>query len=314
MNNVTAKDVAKLILANDNILILCHKSPDGDTLGCAFSLYHALTKLGKTARVECSDEFPKRYSQVYGDYKNKDFEPKYIVAVDIADTQLFGEKIEKYMNDVDVCIDHHPSNTFYAKATLLNSKAAAACEVMYEVITSLGVDIDENIANSIYTGVLTDTGCFKYSNTSANTHIIAAKMIEAGADYAEINRKLFDTKTKSRLLIEKEVIEGLQYYFDNKCAIINISDELLKRTGVSDDEVDGLSALPRQIEGVEVGVTLKEKDCGFKVSLRTTSYIDACEVCKALGGGGHARAAGCFIKGDLETAIKKVVNEVGKYI
>ena len=313
MSNISAKDVAKLILENDDILIISHKSPDGDTLGCAFSLYYSLCQLGKNARIECSDEFPKKYDYLYKEYSPKEFEPKFIVAVDIADVQLFGKKTEKYSKYIDICIDHHPSNTHYANKTLLNSSAAAACEVMYEVLTELGVTIDKNIANSIYTGVLTDTGCFKYSNTSAITHIIAARMIEAGADYAEINKDLFDTKSKSRLLLEKEVINNLKYYFDDKCAVINISQELLEKTGANEFEIDGLSALPRQIEGVEVGITLREKEDGYKISLRTTSYVNACEICKALGGGGHARAAGCFIEGDLETVTKTIIEEVRKH-
>ncbi|MEG1994133.1 MAG: DHHA1 domain-containing protein, partial [Oscillospiraceae bacterium] len=161
--------------------------------------------------------------------------------------------------------------------------------------------------------ILTDTGCFKYSNTSSNTHIIAAHMIDAGASHAKINNELFDTKSKARLELEKEVISGLEYYFDNRCAVIHISNYLLEKTGASDEEIEGLSAIPRQIEGVEVGITLREKENGYKISMRTTAYVSACEICKSLGGGGHARAAGCFIEGNLEEVTKKIVSEVGKY-
>lgn len=315
-NLFTFKEAADFLKANDDFLIISHKSPDGDTIGCAFSLYYGLTQLGKRAKIACADEFPGKYAYIFNDYKKEshDFAEKIVVAVDLADKQLFGSLEEKYASNVDLCIDHHPSNTFYAKKTLLRSTAAAASEVMFDVLVELGVALDKNIANALYTGVLTDSGCFKYSNTSANTHIVAAKLIEAGCDYAKINKDLFDTKSRARLAIEKEVIDGLEYHFDNKCAVITITEDMLKRTAVEEGETEGLAALPREIEGVEVGITLKEKDGGFKVSLRTSELIDASEVCKSLGGGGHARAAGCFLEGSAENAKAVLLEKISKLI
>ncbi|MEG1965956.1 MAG: DHH family phosphoesterase, partial [Oscillospiraceae bacterium] len=202
MNNITAKEVARLLMENDDILILSHKSPDGDTLGCAFSLYYALRQLGKNARIECSDAFPKKYDYLYCDYIANEFEPKFIVAVDIADVQLFGDKIQKYAKSVDVCIDHHPSNTFYAAKTLLKSDAAAACEVMYEVLGELGIEINANIANAIYTAIVTDTGGFMYANVNSTTHYITSKLIDEGAEVYALNKRLMQEKEYHKLEIK----------------------------------------------------------------------------------------------------------------
>ena len=306
-NAVTLAGAAELLKSHDKILVLTHQNPDGDTLGSGFALLFALQAMGKHARVECSDKFPHRYGFMFPGYTPDTFDEEFIVAVDIADTQLLGENSEKYIGQINLCIDHHPSNTFFADETFLVADAAATAEVICDVIDALGVTINSSMASCIYTGISTDTGCFRFSNTTAKTHRTAARMIELGVDSAEINREMFSRKTQSRIAIEREVYNTIEYHFNSRCALICMTNDMLKKAGADDSELEGVSAIPCQIEGVEVGVTLREKENGYKISLRTSKYINASHICAKLGGGGHARAAGCFVKSTLEQAKKTVL-------
>lgn len=315
MNNISVKDVCAALLAQDRILIITHQSPDGDTFGSGYALYYALRYLGKRVRVVCSDPPPERYLFMLEGYEEDDFSPNFIVAVDLADRQLFGAKYEHLADRVDICIDHHPSNTRYARRVLLRPRASAACEIMYDVIKKLGVPIDTRIGTCLYTGIATDTGCFRFSNTTAKAHLIAARMMACGVDEAKINRLMFETKSISRVAIEREVLGSIDYYFDNRCALIYITREMLKATGADESELEGVSTLPRQIEGVQVGVLLRERESGeFKVSIRTNDGFDASKICGELGGGGHMKAAGCVVPGNLEHAKQLVLQTIARYL
>ena len=173
---LNVQQMAERLCAADNILVLCHKNPDGDTIGCGSALCHALKALGKTAAVLCSDAVPSRYSFTAPVPFRGEFEPKTVVAVDVASVQLFGENngVPQYTRHVDLCIDHHTGNSGYADFTLLDGNAAAAAELLYEVISEMGVEITPLIANCLYTGLATDTGCFlKFPHTGFHIGFIA---------------------------------------------------------------------------------------------------------------------------------------------
>ena len=181
---------------------------------------------------------------------------------------------------------------------------------MYEVINALGVPFDKELANCIYTGTATDTGCFKFSNTTAQTHIIAAEMIKYGAEFAQINYVNFDLKTQGRIKLEQEVLNNIRYYDEGRVALIAVPLSLLERLpDVDSEDVGALSNMPRQIAGVEVGICIKEKKSGvYKVSMRTSELVNAADVCALYGGGGHARAAGCSFNGaTMEQVEVKIV-------
>lgn len=297
---IELENAVKLLSGFDNVLILVHHFPDGDTLGCGYALCKALQSLGKNARVECSDTISDRYDYITRSVKSQDFEPEHIVAVDVADNKLLGRLQEKYGDKVELCIDHHASNTMYAANTYLDSTAAAACEIIYDIILALGAKIDKDIANALYTGIATDTGCFKFTNTTARTHTIAAELMKAGADYGEINRIMFDTKSKSRLAIERMVLENITFSHSDKIALVTISQQMIRESNIEDGELEGITSLPRTIEGVIIGITLRERRDGkYKVSVRTHEPISASELCSKFGGGGHDRAAGCEIADTL---------------
>jgi phosphoesterase RecJ-like protein len=308
---IEIEEAAKLILEHDNIYILTHRSPDGDTIGCGFGLYYALTSIGKNACVLCSDELPRRYNYLYEDYADKRFSPAYFIAVDIADTKLLGTELKKYADYIDLCIDHHHSNTHYAKKMLIEGDASAACEVLYKVLEAAEIPITKIIAECLYTGIVTDSGCFRYPATTAETHRIAAKLIDTGIPYAYINRQVFETKSKQRIAIESYAITHMEYYLDEKCAFVSVSNDLFVETGVADDDLEGLAPLTTELETVEVGILVKERDRGkFRVSMRSVKTTDVSAICAKFGGGGHYFAAGCMIEGTLADVRMRLLKEV----
>lgn len=308
-------EAAKMLLAADDIHILSHQYPDGDTLGSACALCHALRQLGKRAVIRCSDSIHPKYQFLFVGLADEQFEPKFVVSVDIADTQLFGDGIASYIGRVDLCLDHHGSNAYYANYTYVDSSAAATTEVIYDLLPLLGLTADRTIANCIYTGITTDTGCFRYTNATPRTYRIAADMMETGINAADINRLMFDTKSRARLEIERHVIDSMRFFFDDKCAVISVTKDMIEQSGANEGDIEGLASLPRQVEGVLVGITMREKcDGTFKLSLRTEKAINASAICARFGGGGHPTAAGCTIKGGLESAEKQILDAVGDYL
>lgn len=308
---ITLESAAKTLLSKDKILILTHRSPDGDTIGSGYALAMALRKLGKSVKVDCTDPFPEKYSYFIDKLEKLEFDEEFVVSVDIADTKLLGEKLSDYADKIDLCIDHHGSNTKYAKEYYVEASAAAAAQVIAKLIRLMNVEFDKDIANAIYTGITTDTGCFRYTNVTAETHRIAADMIDCGAESGMINRLMFETKSRSRLEIERRVMDSIQFYLDGRCAIAYATIDMMKESGAVDNDMEGVSSLPRQIEGVMAGITLREKNNGkFKVSVRTTDELDASAICANFGGGGHKAAAGCMITGTLNEAIEQIIEVV----
>ncbi len=294
-----ADAISRLIKAED-VLLLCHKNPDGDTIGSAGAICWALKALGKQAAVLCADGIPAQYSYMQIPAYTGQFTPRYVVAVDVASIQLFGDAIRDYTQRIDLCIDHHASNAGYAIETLLDSEAAATAELLYRLIPSMGVQLTPRIADCLYTGLSTDTGCFRFSNTTAKSHQVAAGLIGAGARVEELNTILFESKSRERMEIERIALNQLEYHFDGRCALIWLTRDQIAGSAVKLDELENLTSLPRMIEGVQVGLTLRQQPGGsWKISVRTQKEVDACAIARRLGGGGHSRAAGCELEGNL---------------
>lgn len=311
---IDVKECARLLKAHDNILILTHAHPDGDTLGSGFALLRALLKLGKTARVINDDEIPAKYSYLYRGLNRLSFQEEYIVAVDVATENLLGNLQHTYSGRIDLCIDHHMTNTEYAKNLLLRD-APAACEIVYDVINELGAGMDENIANCLYTGISTDTGCFRYASTTAHSYRVAAKLIDLGANNGLINRKMFETKSKTYVNLERLALNGLELFCKDRVAVLTVTQEMYAQTGSNEQETEALAPLTRQIEGVEVGITIREKkDKTCKASLRTYESVNAAELAKFFGGGGHAQAAACRFDCSVEEAKKRLIEKCSEIL
>ena len=312
---VSVSAAAERLRGAGRIRILTHQYPDGDTLGSGFALCRALQRLGKAARVECPDEIPEKYGYLYEGLPFPDFEPDLICAVDVADAKLLGELEGVYAGRIGLCIDHHGSNTGYAGELLLRADYAATAMLVREVIAALGVELDKPTAECLYTGIATDTGCFKYSNTTAYALRMAAEMLDCGANSEMINRTMFDVKTRARVELERQALDSMRFFLHGRCAVMLITNAMIAQSGAKENDMEGLAPIPRQIEGVWVGVTLRErKDGSFKVSVRTGNHADASAICSLLGGGGHLRAAGCTLPGPAEQAVEAMVEVVRRTI
>ncbi len=305
---IDINEAVQFLRSHDDYLILMHASPDGDTLGCGFALCGALQRMGKRAKAVCPDPIPHRFDYMREAFEEQEFEHKTIVAVDVADSKLLGD-MKETGDKAELCIDHHVSNTEYAERLLLREHYAAAAELMYEVIVALDIEIDRTIANCLYTGIATDTGCFKFSNTKPQTHIYAAKLMECGAEIAPINYAMFELKTQGRIKLEQEVLRNMKYYADGHVAVISVMlDTLAGIDDIDSDDVGAMAAIPRQIEGVDIGISIKEKKPGFfKASLRSSERVDVSVIAQKFGGGGHARASGCSFDCSYEETEKRIV-------
>ena len=314
---LTRKQAAQMLAALDRVLILCHRNPDGDTLGSGFALCRAFLNQGKKARVFCNDPIPDKFG--YMVLEQEDFVPLHVISVDVADPALLGPNTEKQLASlppVEVSIDHHPTHKQFAQALYLEADSASCCEIVRELLREMGWEIDKGIADCLYTGLATDTGCFKFSNTSPRTHRIAAEMIELGADHTRINKVMFDTVTFAELALEQLALEQMWMSDDHKIAVLTITTDMLRQTGASEAELDRITALTRKISGVEIGITIKQRgEADYKVSLRTGETVSAADICANFGGGGHARAAGCqFTLDDPVEIREKLVEAVYKTV
>ena len=301
---ISEKQAADLLMEADNILLLAHQYPDGDTVGSNYALCLALREMGKQVRVLCGDPIPERYEYITDGVDMPDFEPAFICAVDVADPALLGTAVAaEYGHRVDLCIDHHSTNVGYAAATCVDGDCAAAAMVVMRILRLMGQPLTPAIASCLYTGIATDSGCFKYLNADATAHRMAADCIEAGAPYDMINRVNFDIKSRARIDLERLALEGMEFHHHGRVAVMTITAEMIAHSGATENDLEGMTPIPRQIEGVWVGITLRQKaDGNYKISVRTGHHADATEICALLGGGGHVRAAGCSVDGTLEEA------------
>ena len=311
--NIDLRAAATLLYRQNDILIIMHKNPDGDTLGSGYALCAALRKMGKRANAQCDSQISKRYNYITDPMPDMEFEPSFIVAVDVADENLLGERFKGKI--INLCIDHHASNSGFAVNLCCDGEAASCAELIAHIIDLLEIEMDVHMAACIYTGITTDTGCFRYSNTTSDCMRMAARMIDIGIDYAQLNRVLFEIKTRGRVELEQLAMSGMEYAHGGKIAIMTITQDMLTFTRVDIADIEGIASMPRNIDGVEAGVTLREmKNGNFKVSLRTVT-LDATSICAKFGGGGHKRAAGFECSGtqfDIKVAIVQEIEKVFK--
>ncbi|MDR2525452.1 MAG: DHH family phosphoesterase [Oscillospiraceae bacterium] len=314
MRQIDENRAAALLSTAPALRILTHSHPDGDTLGCAFALARAARALGKSACVLCEDTIPAQFDYMAADLRLTEHANAFTVCVDVADEHLLGKSLaEQYHGRIDLSVDHHPTNTHFAAETLVRPEAAATAEILCDLIDLLGVPLDLPMASCLYTGISTDTGCFRYTNTTAATHRYAARFIELGTPAAELDRLFFETKTKTCLALERMAFDGLRYFCGERVALIAVTQDMFRQSGSNEDEYIKLVAQTRQIEGVTVGVSIRERtDGSYKISLRSHPPVDAAAICGKMGGGGHTRAAGCASEATLEQTISTIVGHISK--
>jgi phosphoesterase RecJ-like protein len=305
---LTVREVAEFLRAHDNYLILTHKSPDGDTLGCAAALCHMLRGAGKTAWLLKNDEVVAFYAPyVEGLWAADDYAPETVVSVDLAALGLFPKNAEPYRDRVDLAIDHHPSYEGFGKRSCVHPECAACGEILYEIAVELG-QVTKEVALPLYVAVATDTGCFVYTNVTANTHRVAAALIDTGIDFRAANKRHFRTKTKKRLALEARLFETMEFFDDERIVVVQLPLSLQKELALTENDTDDLSALGGLVEGTDCSITMKEKESGeWKISVRTGARVNATKVCEKFGGGGHKAASGCVIKGLTQEETKRAI-------
>lgn len=314
---ITLEQAASFLLDAQDVLVLCHRYPDGDTLGSAYALVRALQQLGKRAGIACSHEPGRMYRFLETAIERQSFEPRCVVAVDVAAPSMLGEPVRsKWGERVDLCLDHHASRQEFARMTYVEPDVAAAAEVIYGLLPLLGVELDRELAACLYTGIVTDTYGFRSASTSPRTMRIAAALMEAGIDAPRLTRLLLELRSRGFFRLQGRALAEMRFRFGGRCAVLTVTREMMERCGVRDDETEGLPPLTRRVEGVLVGVTLREKENGdFRVSVRTSSRLSAAAICESLGGGGHRAAAGCTVHrpqgedpaGQAEAAVLRAV-------
>ncbi|MBQ3548916.1 MAG: DHH family phosphoesterase [Oscillospiraceae bacterium] len=311
---MTVKETAAWLAARDNFLLLTHVRPDGDTIGSAAALCRALRAMGKRACLLRNDGITATYAP-YADglWAEEGYVPETVVSVDIAALSLFIDAAQPYRDRVDLAIDHHSSQEFFAAETCLVSECAACGEIVYAIIREL-TPITPEIALPLYVAVSTDCGGFQYANTTADTHRIAAELM-ALVDVTAVNKALFRTKSFVRLKMESRMVEEMTLHFDNRVVVMSIPLSLRREMQATEADIEELSSLAAMVEGTDCGVTLRELREGVvKISIRTTPAMDAGAICAQLGGGGHRGAAGATVEGTMESAKAAVLQAVAAYM
>ena len=308
MKTLTRSEAAEFLLQNDNFAILTHRKPDGDTLGSAAALCLGLRSLGKTAHILENPETGARLAFLVEDLtKEEAADGDTVIAVDVAAPNMLPKCFARYEDRVGLRIDHHGSSTPFAEAELVDGDSASCAELIGEVLGLLGVFLNRDIANALYVGISTDTGCFRYANTTAHTFQVAADCAEAGAEIFRLNQLLFETNSLAKLRMHAWIAENLRLFDGGKKAIVAIPRAVEELIGVTEEDMDNISSFPRTVEGVCLAVTLRQtKDGITKISARAVPGYDAAAVCAHFGGGGHKGAAGGATSLSLEETAKQL--------
>lgn len=312
MNNSSFAEIAELLKASKSAALFPHVNMDGDALGSCVALCLALRSMGKKAVIVYDDKIPDNLLFLAGDMVTGD--PEKIKDIDVAlcidcgEIGRLGSRGAAFTAAPKrVCIDHHVSSTPFCDLNHIDPDAAATGELVYHVIKALGIDGNKEIGNAIFAAISSDTGSFKYSNTSKETHLIVSELYDFGIEPAAVSVELYECNRLERLKIESAAIANMKSYLNGQLVMTSVTSEMLKETGAYMDETDQIVAIMRGIKGAEASVLLKEEgDKTVKVSLRSKLWLDVSEISKQLGGGGHARAAGATLHMSIGEAFDHV--------
>ena len=305
VTTMTRNDCAAFLAAHDNFCILTHTRPDGDTIGSASALCVGLRQLGKTAHLLENEEVSPFLSQcVLGMTKPAPEEGDTLISVDVASPGMLQKNAVDLIGKIRVRIDHHASASSFTDAELVDPSAAACGEIVYDVLMAMGAEMTKDIAWRMYIAISTDTGCFRYANTTAGTYRVAAACAETGADLYPITQALFDTTSISELKLQNWMVDNARFLCGGRAAVCAIPKAM--EESVSKEDLEGISGFLRSIEGIKISATLRETETGSKMSVRAVPGFDATEVCKKFGGGGHKGAAGASLNLPLNEAVDVV--------
>lgn len=308
-NSITLCKIAELLRSKEKIVLFSHTSPDGDTVGSVTALAMALESIGKQVICLCDGPVPDYLSFVCGDLylPDTDEDADLYVSVDVASPQMLGKLAQKYADRIDLRIDHHAYGTDFAKINYCDPTAAAAAEIITELVVQMGL-LTDKIAAPLYVGLSTDTGSFRFSSTTSRTLRTAATLLDAGAPAEDINDRLYENMSLETLRANAFFIDNIMLLSEGKILLIPVSEEKRMEAGLSEDSLEGFSSLARKISGVQLGISLRQKTEGvYKVSMRSRKSVNCANLCALLGGGGHTRAAGATIQADSFEAAKEIL-------
>lgn len=304
------EETAHKLLELEHITILTHRRPDGDALGSAGALCAGLRALGKQAWVLENPQATPRYAAYVADMTT--VEPVgMVISVDIA---ARAQLPVNYDGEVVLSIDHHEIRELWAWDTYAEPESAACGEIIYLLLKQMGVELTKDMANALYVAISTDTGCFRYSNTTPRTLRIAAELLELGADHADLNHEIFEVKSRARMALENHLAGNMRSFCGGRISFCFLSWEDQQRMQVTEDDADSIAPFTRNIEGVEVGGILRSLPDGkCKVSLRSDPKLwDCSAICAMLGGGGHKAASGATVATDFEGLLKALLDAISK--
>ncbi|HEU4965099.1 MAG TPA: bifunctional oligoribonuclease/PAP phosphatase NrnA [Bacilli bacterium] len=312
------KAAADFFRAGDNFLLLVHEKPDGDAFGSILGTAHLLQQLGKTFTLVNDDPVPNKFQffpladrfrlpeDVEGTFD-------WVIAQDCGDRKRLGRSGEKLIaDDAKILnIDHHKTNDFFGTENLVDLDAAATCQIIYKVAKELEMTLSLDTATCLYTGLVTDTGGFRYSNTTEEVMLIGADLLRHGVQPYNIIDKVMETLTWPQVQLIREALSGIERDETGRIAWIKVSRDVLERVQAEDEDVEGLINYPRNVQGVEVGVSFRDAAPGkVKVSFRSKYLVDVGAIAVEFGGGGHARAAGCTVEGTIEEIEPRVIDRI----
>lgn len=317
-------DIINRLKESGKVIIMPHISADGDGLGSSFALGLALERSGINVEVCLEENVPHIYSFLPGQHLVRIVEDEglpdegayTVVALDTGDLARLGNRADIFKSaELTVNIDHHSTNDEFAQYNFVNTNSSAVGEIVYQLVKMMGIKFDAAIATCIYVAIATDTGGFRFSNTTPITHQIAGDLVNSGVNVSEVSQKIFDTVSYEKVKLMGAAINSLELIQDGKIALITITDGIMKSTGAMEEECDGIVNIGRNIRGVEVALMLRQKSNGeVKINFRSNSYVDVSEIAKIYSGGGHKRAAGCTVKGNLDDIRLNVLNAIRKVL
>jgi len=306
MKKLTRVEAAAFLAANDGFAILTHRRPDGDTLGSAALLCRGLRQLGKVAYILENPEITPKYAPLHKGLTMPSIQDgDVLIAVDTASKGMLPDAFVHLADSIALRIDHHATAESFTDWELVEPDSAACGEIVYAVLQELGAVLDEPMADVLYTAVSTDTGCFRYANTTANTFRVAADCAAVSKNLFAMNQLYFDTNSLGRLRLQGYMVENAIFLQEGKVVICALPKSKEEELGLTEDDMENISGFPRSIEGVKVAATIREEAPGkVKISVRAVPGCDAAAICAKFGGGGHKGAAGASMTCSMDEAVE----------
>ena len=314
----TLDNILEEINKANSIVILTHENPDGDAVGTALALYNALKQYGKNPDI-IIPEYSKVFEFLPGidDIKKESNVEKYdlAISVDCATIKMLNGFANYFESaKMKIVIDHHGTNTMYGDINFVNPVAPACAQILITILEYFGMEITKDIGSCILTGIITDTGGFKYSGVTAETFEFVAWLLNKGVNVSKIYRQVLQVKTKANFELHRIASDRIEFLEDGKIAFTYITEEDEQKVGAQNGDHEGIVEVGRDVEGVEVSIFVRQTDKGCKVSLRSNDYVNVSDVCLMVGGGGHQKAAGALIQGSIEQVKEKLLYQVKSYL